>query len=850
MKDFLKENKYYFFSFMIPFFILCLVYVSLFILLPGGNSILVSDMGAQYNGLFTYFKNYGYETFSFLKGFGNGMLGTIAYYLASPFNIITFFFPNDRIDLALLLILTLKISLSGFTMYLYLKDEIKMEDKFLLVFSTSYALMGYHVAFFINIMWLDATMMLPIVILGLNRLFKGKPKVYIFSLFYTILTNYYIAYMVCIFCVLYFVYKILLTYSWRKNKKKITRIFISFAISSILAAGMSLFLLLPGILELQKVSRDGITSLVQQRSLSSLNIFSLLSYLFIGARDNSIILSNNVYNVYFGSINLILLFFYFLNRKISKKEKILSFFMILIFILSIFISPIGSVWNGFSATSFFSGRFVFLLTFFNLVLSAKSFTKVEEIKLHYYFVFLILFIIASIITMVQRYEYINNYVILANNGLVLFYLVLLYYLPRLPIKRKILTLLIIFLTFGELLFNYYFSLRKYEFGTRYEVQDRYSIVSKEVNKIKKQDKDFYRWAITESYATNDSFRYDYPMVSHFLSTVHQKEKFFLGYTSYLMGTNFSGYLFSNPVIDSIVGNKYIFIKTNKTWLYNEIGSYEISSTTAEYYNLMKNTINVYENPYAFSLGTLVSNKAGMCKLKYNDKDLNRMKYQNDMVSCLVGKETNVFKPIELEKLGKNKYRIAASGKKAFFVVPKLKFEYDAANDLIQFTVNGNEVYISNAAGVVVASMEMNSEEKMEFVFEIRNNSDLKQEFELYAYELDYEEYENYFKDLSSKNMRILKNTNGYIKGEIEVTEKNKNYLFLSTEYTDEWEIKVDGKKVDYDEVFNTFVGIKLKEGKHIIEMKFHPKGFKIGIILSVISLLLTLIYVKNYKMDL
>ena len=849
MKKFLSKYKYDMLSFFIPLSILCLVFICLFILVPNGNSILLSDMEIQYNSLFTYFKNHIFEIFSFEKGLGSGMIGTFAYYLSSPFNFIALLFPSNKMDIALLLILILKISFSGFTMYEFLKKTSSLTQKeklvYFLIFSTSYALMSYHVAYFFNIMWLDATMILPIVILGIHRLFEKKYSVYIFSLFYAIITNYYMGYMICIFSLLYFIYYILCNFNLKKDRSKIIKLFKDFMICSILSVGLSLFLLIPTIFELAKITKSDISPFL--KGIKVENPLTVLSCLFMVARGEYSILSKNIYSLYFGTMNLILLFFYFMNKSISKKEKWASLGIIMIFISSIFINYIDYIWHGFTETSSFPARYLFLFSFFCISLCPKSIERIQNVKKEKYLVFLVLFLLVSIITMIGRYNYISNYILIINNILVVFYLILLYYLPKLPIKKMLIIILIVILNFCELFFNFYMSIRNYNYFSRYEIEDIYNNFNHKIVKIKKKDDDFYRIEKNYQITVNDSFRYDINSAAHFLSTINKKTLSFLGYTSYRVGNNYAVYFKANPVIDSILGNKYVFAEKTGIDEYELIDKMEISDLRFEFYNQSKSPVYIYKNPYAFSLGTLVSNDTGKGTLNYNEKKLDRLKFQNDMVNCLSGSNSNVFEKVELEKIDKNKYKIFITGKKTLYLVPKISFNYNKASNKVSLTVNGQKLYDYDEASVVISNFAVNSDDGVEVTIELKNDDAPNKEYELYAYYFNYDEYERIFKDLSSEKMKILKNSNGYIKGEVEVKDNKKNYLFLNTEYTDEWEIKVDGKKAQYDEVFNTFVGVKLKKGKHTIEMKFHPKGFKLGVVLSIISFILTIYYLKNQK---
>lgn len=99
----------------------------------------------------------------------------------------------------------------------------------------------------------------------------------------------------------------------------------------------------------------------------------------------------------------------------------------------------------------------------------------------------------------------------------------------------------------------------------------------------------------------------------------------------------------------------------------------------------------------------------------------------------------------------------------------------------------------------------------------------------------------------STNFEVLNFNNNSLSGQINLS--NKSLLFLSIPNNPGWKIIDNGILVNSVNVNGGFMGIILNEGYHYIELYFIPKGFKIGLIISLISLLTWLIinFAKRFK---
>ncbi len=169
------------------------------------------------------------------------MYGLFAYYLFSPFNLIMLFFNKTDIVYAFQVIVLLKTASMGFTMFYYLskRKETKWTN---LIFSSMYALASFMICYGFNIMWLDGAILLPILILGIDNLIeKNKGVLYTIILSICLITNYYIGFMICIFSLIYFVYKLLCSEKIKiKNILKKSGKFIICSIIAVLVAGVVL----------------------------------------------------------------------------------------------------------------------------------------------------------------------------------------------------------------------------------------------------------------------------------------------------------------------------------------------------------------------------------------------------------------------------------------------------------------------------------------------------------------------------------------------------------------------------------------------------------------------------------
>ena len=112
---------------------------------------------------------------------------------------------------------------------------------------------------------------------------------------------------------------------------------------------------------------------------------------------------------------------------------------------------------------------------------------------------------------------------------------------------------------------------------------------------------------------------------------------------------------------------------------------------------------------------------------------------------------------------------------------------------------------------------------------------------LELYTLDYASIENINQTIDSFKVDTEKTSGDDIVGNIKVT---KDGMFvINIPYDEGFNIKVNGKTVEYQKVNKAFIGFPLTAGDKEIIITYKAPLFNAGIVLSLIGIVLTLVYI-------
>lgn len=793
--------KKYILSFLIPISILLLsfLYNDFF-----SKSILISDLSAQYYHFFYKFieilNGEGNLLYTFDFGLGASMYSIFSYYLVSITNVFLFFFSFENLYIYIYLIIIVKIGLCGLTMYKFLQYNFK--NNYLLIFSTAYALSTFILSNYFQIMWLDNYVLAPLVFLGIDKIIKDNNFIlYSLTLFLAILSNYYIGGILCIFSVIYYIYKSLIKYG--KLKK-----FLKFLVVSCLSGMMTMFvhfLTLKEIIQLNRINsfETGFNT----------DFAKVISGFFIGNEMESVI-SFTYPKLYVGILILFLLFLYFFNNKISKKEKIFSLMILILFLLIIIFKPLNVVFHVFITPTGFNFRYIYLINIFIIFISCRCFENIVGVHKIYYIMFIYIFLIFCFIVLVTDRNSIN-FVLLSLIFVVIYFLIFYFF------KNKGIVLIFLLEIFinSIYVYNNFTPLNSVDEIIDYKL---FNII----NEIKGNDMSpFYRMDfINLNIKTNDNLLYGYKSASSWVSTIKYNELNFLKNISYNVGLN-SYHFKSNDIMNALLGIKYYATENSNDQLINKY-----------------NNMNIYKNENALNIGFLVNSKSKeklVCDSSY--------KCSENILNMMTNDESEIYEELKMTQLDNYNFEFTIDNNQDFYIYfeskyasePKLKI---FINDTLINDSGGYFYDIDNVIkidGMLENKYEIGDKIKIKIIDENNSLYDIK----LKIYNYNYNLFLKKINQLKNKQLYLLEFKDNYIKA----TSEGKGTLFFSIPYNENWKVYIDGKKSKTYKLFDMFLGVDIDEGNHIVELKYESNDLKTGLIISIISMFALIVYIYSEK---
>lgn len=801
-------------------------------LAPFGDRILfMSDLSAQYLPFLAFFRDSLSQgegwLYSFQNGIGGNMIPLIAYYLTSPLNWLVLPFANMDLPTGIHLLIALKMAAASGAMGLYLSQTYKRSGIMTVVVSLSYAFCGFAAAYFYNIMWLDALIWLPLVVLSLQQLVdKGKKLPYIFCLFLTIVSNYYLGYMICLFLVLYVVYwtrKQQLASAWRDFFRQNRHIWLTFIGCSLLAGMLTGAMLVPtvyGMLATGKGEFD--FSVFLPRILFGLDGFA--GFGVVASTFTSRL--KHLPTFYVGMLPLLLGVTYFWNTHIKKEERKLLLGFLLVLFACTGLQTLVAVFQMFQEAAGFPFRNSFLFSFVLLTAAYENWNHREGVAVRAVIQsavftalgFVIAFFYNQFTYQESGYPPISPATVLVN--LLLVTAACLFLLGVKPARRgrKLLILAASVFTMLELGFNFRATMDGIEFESESDYQTYVSEIEGKLEEVNYRADSLARIDNTGLDATdldvltngyNEGMHFGYNSVASYTSTVSSDVvAWFQKAGTYSRNERRFSYLGSTPLTDFLLNVQYSFS--------SQEDAVELSGTGV-----------------AKGIGFTVPQYVASLHLE----DERPFTNQNEMFQAIFETKEPVFLPINLfqvEQRGSQERPIytisfqAAESGELYVWLPRLGGG-EAYEDI---QVDGEHVepklLLTNDTllplGMVETGqvIEVSLEATADAEFSSRN-------FQVFRTSL--------FTQVNQRaDLQILDSLSwqgNRLEGSIKVGEGEQ--LFLSIPFEEDWQLQVDGHPAALQAVAGGFSGVALTPGQHSIQLSYIPKGMTLGIALSLLG---------------
>lgn len=796
-------------TFLLTCFGMAFIYFLLGVYPFGEKTILTMDMSGQYVSYLAYFRNavFGKANlfYNFSMNLGSNCFGLFAYYLSSPLNLVLCFIPEVSITEAILMLNIIKIGLCATTMAVYLQKTTHLRNSHIILFSLMYGLMSYNIVYSQNIMWLDGCIYLPLVILGVERILKSQRiTLYVISLFLSILSNFYIGYMVGLFSVLYMIMRLIQIShvksirGFYQEHKSVLKKYIKAVIITLL---LTMIILLPVFLNLLQSKSE-----IQTDKFSFdlyYTPFDVFSKMVIGA-FNKEQLGFGPPTIYCGSLCFILMLVYFLNAKIEKKIRISYFLFFVLLSFSFLIVPLDLVFHMLQMPVWFPFRNSFLFSFLMIVVATKSLEQLKGVSWEQFFKILMFAIFFVMLLSKLSYSYVTP----KNVLLTIIFILLIGTVIYFDGKKKRYQVLLVGFVLLEMIFNGYQILKQMDYVTKDQFLKTYTEVKPLISKYASSSNEFFRIQNRIARTINDPMLYNYNGFYHYSSLSGKKNKQFL--------TDFG--LRHNLILENS-GDTTLPMASLLGILYYMNGAQDIRDLNLSYYQKMDPF--VYKNKYALPLGFLVSKQVKSIKLEDNAP----LENQNELFAHLSSVNENIFEEVPFVDFE----NISKSAEEEWYIVYSVS-DSDRGSVKIYFddvlTKSNSEVSldVSNVIYVPKGVSNVRIESKNKVVVKV--------------YRYLHDNFEKIYQKISADPFIVEENRESYLRGKIDV--KENGVLFTSIIQDRGWKVKVDGKKVSHFEIADHLIALDLSKGEHIIEFSYVPPGFSIGCLLFGVGIILFL----------
>ena len=838
----------------------------------GKNAILYSDMYHQYFPFFAAFRRALLSGDSLLwswsVGLGMDYLGLIAYYLASPLNLLSIFMPEGILLECYELLLPTRLGLASLFFAYFLKEMFGKDDLSISVFGGFYGLCAWTMGYLWNVMWLDTFALLPLVALGTVKLLRDKKFIlYTVSLFLAVFANYYIGFFVCIFVfLLFFIYEFCRWQGFKRFALDLCRI----AVFSILAIGMTAILELPAFAALQttqssvnKFPEGFRLNIAKEHTWKGL-LDAMRQVAGNMAGGISPTFKEGLPNVYTGVGTMFMAFLYLLSKDVKWKDKVCAVLLLVFFMLSFILRQLDYIWHGFHFTNMIPYRFSFLFSFVMLYMAYKAWTERDNFKIWQAVVAAVLSVgiiscsgTARELTLLEGSKAGESWLFVLYNGVILLAVLGAFCyglnLKKIPsatdesdvewlhkenkLRRRCMGIVLLVVMAVELILNLVnfginfsgTSVSHYPRGTEYAASMIRYMHEREDDTL------FYRAETTHSQTLNDGALNNYNGVSTFTSSANVKVTEFMRMLGYGAKNTYNRYCYeeASPVSNLFLGLKYMIERS---------GDDKESSAFTEIHRY--GDVALLHNNYYLPLGFLAEPELAELSFAGN---YNGFRFQNVLMSAASGTEDALWWLIPGDHLtidgedvtitdqnaeGKCSYKDGLKGATITYTYDIdldgfmcVELDFPKRNN-VSIWKNGDQLYsetMSLPQMLAVGDVAVGDVVQIKATCKNANESG---SLNVSAAILDMPRFGDAYEVLAASTLELTEFENTYIAGTINCDRDG--LLYTSIPQNGNWSVRVDGEEAEVVLTGDVMVGVMLTQGEHTVEFVYHNAAFAWG----------------------
>ena len=844
----MKDNKSLFQRvklYAIPGLITCAVIVFIYVfkgIWPfGANRIDYFDNMQQVAPLYAHLWDWMHGKaslwFDWYTGFGTNVSMSIsAFSMLSPFNLLLYLFPRTLILESISVLTLVKMIFMAVAMYAYINKKYNsLSYNMKVVFSLMYTFCGYTVLYGSCFTpWMDIVALFPLLMLAYENMMQtGKKLFYIIMVAIIFIINYYLGAMSLVYIFLISGAYVLLM----SKKEKIKEHAWNLGIGTVAGLGLSCFVLVPVMMQLSGSQRGG-----SGQGIVSQYIGWIKSAIISDGQMAAFQRWMMLYGMAFAAAVIIM------GLKKFKEEKNTIRYMIsllLISLLPIVVEGINLMWH-FGSYNGYTLRNGYIVAFTLITVAAyfaqRMFEEVTADKKQLVKQ-LVIFVVAAAVYAVIYNIIPSNDIILAAFILFIAIFIAAFILYNKKLKKDGIGFdfnTIIAIVAIEVFIGAYSLIGPPKF---YEYEPyQYGDYVQAANEVK--DSLDIEESVTERIVNPDiSLNANYPLIlrrsamSSFTAALQSDTQSYskkFGYSKYFLwlldsgGTVFTNSLFhvTQAVnVNELDSQMYTAVRSD--------GDYTLYDAN-------------YKLPFAMSVNKNITRQ----DFSGNWEDLHNIFYKaltNDTQDIVNGmsytkKESSVIR----------EYNVRADGKQAVYInIVDVNNRNTDANaswliSSMHIYVNGEAVLVPTLGDVKNTAYFTDYNNNLVYLGTFENeNFTIRVEYDDPWY-LKVSEVSFAGLDMDKMQSLVDKHADDYC--ETSYTSDSltvklngsgvNNMALIPVVYSDNWNVKVNGKKVKAKSVCGLFTGVDIHAGENVIEMTFEPKGKKAGMLISLATLIM------------